>query len=741
MGRRPPAPLAWAGAAALIGAGLWPIAPGPHLPAVAGALACALLALGAPTLRVQWLCGLAGALLIGQASAGWRAPAPAGWVRSAHTVEVVELAGPDAHLRAATGEGFTVSGLWGAAPGDRLAALLAPAAAPAPLPGEGDPALALRRAGRARARVVHAAPLAGPPEPPDPFAGRAHRGLLRALALGDRAEVPADVKALLRRTGTAHLLAISGLHVGLVAGLGALIGRALRGPFAFTRVWRVAATLPPLMGLGAALAYGQVVGWPASAQRAGWMVAAATLARLLGRRPDGWSALGAAALALVLVDPGALGSLGLQLSLSAVLGILLIQPRVVALLPPDTPGAVTAAVGSLAVTLGATLGTLPLIAWRFQELPPTSLIANLIAGPVVSIGVVPLALMTALSPDALRGPVAALADASVDLLLALLVPLDADPITVAVGPLGAAALGVALLLRRRPLAAACLAVCGLTLTVVPRDRLEVTFLAVGQGDGAVVRWPDGRVWLIDGGPPGQGVLRWLRRQGITRLDAVFVSHAHPDHHGAVLPVLEALPVGALWLPLAPEKPHGALYELWRTAFDRHIPIRLPGDPGADVLHPLGFRGRGKARVNDESLVLRVEHGRHRFLFTGDIEARAEAWLAPRLGAVDVVKAPHHGSRTSSSPALARALDPRWVVISCGVENTFGHPHPEALGAWAGARLLRTDRDGTVRFRSDGEQLQLHRINGWGAALPLRRSPWRPRPPPGRGDLVSSATLP
>jgi ComEC/Rec2-related protein len=387
-------------------------------------------------------------------------------------VEVVELAGAEAHLRAATGEGFTVPGLWGVAPGDRLAVLLEPALPAAPLPGEGDPELALRRAGRARARVLRSAPLAEDPLPPDAFAGLTHRGLLRALALGDRAEVPADVKALLRRTGTAHLLAISGLHVGLVAGLGALLGRALRGPFAFTRGWRVAATLPPLMGLGAALAYGQVVGWPASAQRAGWMVAAATLARLLGRRPDGWSALGAAALALVLVDPGALGSLGLQLSLSAVLGILLIQPRVVALLPPDTPGVVTAGVGSLAVSLGATLGTLPLIAWRFQELPPTSLLANLVAGPVVSIGVVPLALLTALAPAALRGPIAALADASVELLLGLLVPLDADPLPVAVGPVGAAALGLGLLLRRRALAAACLAMCGLALPGgdLPRGR-------------------------------------------------------------------------------------------------------------------------------------------------------------------------------------------------------------------------------------------------------------------------------
>jgi hypothetical protein len=127
---------------------------------VVGVLACGLLAVIAPGPRSQALCGAAGALLIGHASAAWRPPTPGLGARAAHTVEVVELAGAEAHLRSPAGEGFTVPGLWGAAPGDRLAVLLEPALAAIPMPGEGDPEPALRRAGRARARVLRSAPLA-----------------------------------------------------------------------------------------------------------------------------------------------------------------------------------------------------------------------------------------------------------------------------------------------------------------------------------------------------------------------------------------------------------------------------------------------------------------------------------------------------------------------------------------------------------------------------------------------------
>jgi competence protein ComEC len=155
--------------------------------------------------------------------------------------------------------------------------------------------------------------------------------------------------------------------------------------------------------------------------------------------------------------------------------------------------------------------------------------------------------------------------------------------------------------------------------------------------------------------------------------------------GGLQPVLEHLEVGALWVPRPPEPGEAAYLALWRTAFQRGVPIRMPPDrPGRDIdlLHPIGgFSGTTRRRVNDESLVLRFSHGDRSLLFTGDIEGQAEAWLSPLLAPADVVKVPHHGSRSSSSMALAAALRPSVAVFSCGPESRFGHPHPEALSAW------------------------------------------------------------
>lgn len=143
----------------------------------------------------------------------------------------------------------------------------------------------------------------------------------------------------------------------------------------------------------------------------------------------------------------------------------------------------------------------------------------------------------------------------------------------------------------------------------------------------------------------------------------------------------------------------------------------------------GYVAPKRRRVNDESLALRVTHGRRSVLFTGDIEAHAEAWLAPRLPPADVVKAPHHGSRSSSSPALTAALSPRLVVFSAGPGNRFGHPHPRGLAGWRGATWLRTDRHGTVEVSTDGDDLRVRTWTpqrGWRGGSP---PPWRPRPPP------------
>jgi competence protein ComEC len=249
-------------------------------------------------------------------------------------------------------------------------------------------------------------------------------------------------------------------------------------------------------------------------------------------------------------------------------------------------------------------------------------------------------------------------------------------------------------------------------------RLHLTALDVGQGDCLVVRSPHGRVLVVDAGGStsrtfdvGEAVvapyLWWL---GVRRLEGVLVTHAHPDHAGGVPFLLHAFDVGEAWEGIAPRRDAGyvALDDALRAApVTRRAVVRGAGltwdGVRLDVLSPTPRRPAWKTR-NDDSVVLALGFGSRRFLLTGDLEAAGEAQLP--LGAVDVVKVPHHGSRTSSTAAFIAATSPRIAIVSAG--NRYGHPHSDVLARYreAGALLLRTDRDGAVDVATDGEALWL-----------------------------------
>jgi competence protein ComEC len=262
------------------------------------------------------------------------------------------------------------------------------------------------------------------------------------------------------------------------------------------------------------------------------------------------------------------------------------------------------------------------------------------------------------------------------------------------------------------------------------DRdLVVTFLDVGQGDAAVVEAPGGAVMVVDGGgsrdgsyDPGARVVEpFLRTRGIGRVDLVALSHPHPDHLGGLFRILERFDVGAFWSS-GDDGRNPEYHRLLAVAARRGTALGAvePRALGAAELRPLGpfVSTAGGERigapeglgVNDASLVLRAALGGHAVLFPGDLEADGEGELAGRgdvgdaIGA-DVLKVPHHGSRTSSSPELLDAVRPRVAVISLGWRNQFHFPAPEVVARYAdrGVTVLRTDRDGavTVRLKRDG----------------------------------------
>jgi competence protein ComEC len=242
----------------------------------------------------------------------------------------------------------------------------------------------------------------------------------------------------------------------------------------------------------------------------------------------------------------------------------------------------------------------------------------------------------------------------------------------------------------------------------------------------VVRTPAGRTWLVDAGPGGPGrldlgetvVAPYLRSMGTRRLEGFVLSHAHPDHVGGASAVVRAFPVGAVWEGPAPR--HDASY----SDFDRLLratrTVRLSvargfradwDGVGVEVLAPEPPPRPPWTARNDDSLVLALRYGDVTLLLAGDIEKTGESRLAPARA--DVLKVPHHGSRTSSSPPFLAAARPRLALVSSGFRNPYGHPHPDVLERYRRLRCLlrRTDRDGAISISTDGREIRVTTFNG------------------------------
>jgi len=652
---------------------------------------------------------------------------------------------------------------WPLALGDRVrleASLRAPAGARNP--GGRDPAARLAASG-----IGLQAFGAGPPVrigPPSPLAwlerGRerfaaaagaalppAEAGLVRAIGTGDRAALLPETTASFARSGLAHVLAVSGLHLVVVAfGLERLL-RAL-----LLRVELVAERADPrrlaaALALPAALLYALATGGGVPVLRAAVAAAVAFGGALLDREASAANVLALAVLVLLGADPGGALDVSLQLSFAAVAGLVLwAGPLRRALpLPPPRPGSRRARLlepllSGACATIAASLATAPVLAVHFRQLPVLGVLANVAGVPLGSAltAVASLAAVAAAAWPPLAAPflLAArpLATALIALSDAAAAPRGSVLGLASPGFCGAAGFAAAALLATRlrgPVrllaagaAAACLLLPGPLRAWAARVRggLEVVFVSVGQGDSALLRLPDGSAVLVDGGgapdggadPGARDVVPLLRDLGVRRLAAVFVSHPHPDHVLGLAAVADAFPVDRTF-----SNGDGGAGEA-REVLARLRPRALsPGDrwERAGVSFEVLGGPRETFTTNDGSLVLRVAYGETAFLFPGDLEGAGEAAAVARGGLrADVVKVPHHGSRTSSGPALVAAARPRWAVVSLSATNHFGFPHEEALARWraAGAEVLRTD-EGAVRFLSDGRRVR--RVSA-GSALDL-----------------------
>jgi len=594
--------------------------------------------------------------------------------------------------------------------------------------------------------------------------------LLAVWLLGDRSSLPEEASEAFRRSGLAHLLALSGLHVGMVAlffyaGWTLLLGRSV---FLLRRgAVPAAAALASLPGV---LFYVLAAGSPVTAVRAGLMVSLFAGARVLGRTPSPWNALGMAALLILLGSPAALFDPAFSLSFVTVCvllaGLSHRGPSAGAPLPP--PGArggrasvrvqrlVQAGRRLLRASLVAGLAAAPLTALYFNSVTPLAVFANLAAVPLVCWVVLPVGMITgglSLFCLPLARAVLRFEEAGAGLVLQIArafsrIPGACLPIGTPTGmEIGAwyALLLLALMPRRpawtRLLAVPCLGIlllspAGSVLSARSSRELGLDFLSVGNGDSSLLVLPGGRRLLLDGGPARPGafdagrktVIPFLGARRFCRLDALVVSHGQADHYGGLLSVAERFRPAELWIP--PE--HGGeeagypgfLRECGRLGMApkrlcRGTVLTAAEGVTLEVLHPpCGPAGAGRAAgqgVNDRSLVLRVTLGRVRILFTGDIERVAETDLLSLGDALraTVLKVPHHGSSGSSSAAFLDAVQPRVAVVSSGYGNRFGFPSRTVVERYRerGVSLYRTSHDGAVSLRTDGRVVSVRSHRG------------------------------
>ena len=540
----------------------------------------------------------------------------------------------------------------------------------------------------------------------DALGRRPATGIVAGLAVGLQDALSPEQWRALARSGTSHLMAISGMHIGMVAAIAAWIAavvqraRQRRGALGTVRDAALRC------GVAAAVAYSALAGWSVPTQRTALMILVLAVALGARRRTGVSDGLALAATGVLLADPLSVLAPGFWLSFGAVAAIVFAtagftaRPRLLA--------------GYGRLQLAVTVGLVPVLLGSFGSVSLVSAAVNLLAVPLYTLLIVP----AVLAATALTAAVPMLGAPSLRLVAWLIewswplidVPASWSWATWSVAglpPLLWCALAGATVAAIAPLPmAGRAAACAIIVAVgawrpppLPDGAVRVAMLDVGQGLAVVVETRR-HVLVYDTGPAFRSgsdaallaVVPYLQQRGVRVVDLLVVSHDDADHAGGAASLLANFPVGAR---AASGRALGHTSSVSRCR--RGAQWHWDGVEFA-WLHP----GPGLSRKdNDRSCVLRIRTGEHVALLTGDIESDAEGELlrAAAPGDIDVLVVPHHGSRTSSSPAFVRATHPRWALVSCGYRNQWRFPADAVVERWqgAGATVLVSWQTGAVEF--------------------------------------------
>ncbi|RLC70622.1 MAG: DNA internalization-related competence protein ComEC/Rec2 [Chloroflexi bacterium] len=581
--------------------------------------------------------------------------------------------------------------------------------------------------------------------------------LAQAMLLGKRSELPKEIREDFQLSGIAHILAISGLHISIVAGMSLSLGAWLFGRH---RPYYL------LLALLAVWFYALLTGWHPSALRAAIMGSLWAVGSWLGRQRNSFVALLLAAAVMVGIKPSVLKDVSFQLSFAAMAGLIFLSPLFASWAyralgdEGKIGGGWRFIIESFSFSLGAILATLPLLAFYFHRISLVTLPATFFALPAVpgliaaaafssGLGLISSALaqipgwicwlfgtyiirvaeaFSSLPFAAISARVGVAFLAGYYSLLALAFFLVRNWRSIKRGTLGRRPSLKALPRVARGFSSKYVILFLLLVALLlwsavlalPDGKLHVFFLNVGQGDAILVQTPSRHQILIDGGPDPKVLLSQLGQRlpfWDHSLDLVILTHPEEDHLTGLPEVLRRYRVEKVLESGFPSD--SPTYQDWvrlieqkgikRLTAQQGQQIRL-GEVRVEVLHPAESLLHGTSSdSSNNSVVLRLSHGKISFLLVGDLMREGEEALLrqqPELGST-VLKVGHHGAAGSSSPEFLEAVSPQAAVISVGSNNPFGHPSLEVMARLrerVGQNLFLTSRDGTVEFITDGQKL-------------------------------------
>lgn len=563
--------------------------------------------------------------------------------------------------------------------------------------------------------------------------------VMRAMLLGEKGVLEADIKGLYQKNGIIHILAISGLHLSILG----------MGLYEILKRMRIPNLINIVISVGVMCCYGTMTGMGISIIRALIMFGLKLCAGLLGRTYDMLTAMMAAALLLLVQQPLYLMHSGFLFSFGAVCGIGLL-PAVSNQLP-DTNKPVKA----LFTGIWVSLSTLPVYLCFYYEFPPYSVILNLIVIPCM--GVVLAAGLSVVFAAAWILPLGKAAAVPGIFFLrfyekccsfCLTLPgcrwITGCPTKLQVFSYLIILAGLVFWGRhmKRGRFWGILFGAVLLLTVRLPESFEITMLDIGQGDCIYLADGQGGHYLIDGGSSDQKevetyrIVPFLKYRGVSRLDGVFVTHPDSDHISGIIGLLESngetgIEIGCLFLPEAAEESRNESYhELEDLAGDADVPVRYlhagekvkSGDVMLICMHPQ--KGYVCEDANAYSTTLYLKYGAFSALFTGDLEGEGEELVTERYcrlaGAgeisadgITLLKAAHHGSKNSTRKEFLESVNPQIALISAGRNNSYGHPHRETLDRLESqrCRIYQTSVSGAVTVRVSGGSVRVEEYLG------------------------------